>query len=58
MYIKTKGVRINSDKLEAYLLEGDTSVTFYLSSGTDITIDYGTLESRDNALALLDTVIG
>lgn len=57
MYIKTRDVRINPEKLEAYLAEGDSVVTFHLSSGTDISIDYGSKIARDNALALLDTIV-
>lgn len=57
MYIKTRDVRINPEKLEAYLGNGDTLVTFYLDSGTEISIDYGTKEARDNALSLLDSIV-
>lgn len=58
MYIKTRDVRINPIKLEAYLADSDTGVTFYLDSGAEISIDYGTKEARDNALSLLDNIVG
>lgn len=57
MYIKTRDVRINTDSLEAYLVEGDSVVTFHLASGTDISIDYGTKVARDAALVLIDSMV-
>lgn len=56
MYIKTRNIRIKEKELEAFIVQGNC-ITFYLVSGTEITVDYETEDKVKNALQCLDNIL-